>query len=216
MTTLKMTGAATAHPNIAFIKYWGNIDQELRLAANDSISMNLGNLETMTSVEFLQDGSIEADELYINGTRIVQVALDRVSNFLDITRKKAGINLPACVKSITTFPMGAGIASSAAAFAALAMAASEAAGLDYSTETLSRYARRGSGSACRSIPGGFVEWKAGPTDETSFAASFADVTHWNLEDCIAIINEEHKPVGSTTGHALAPSSPLQEARIADT
>jgi diphosphomevalonate decarboxylase len=89
-------------------------------------------------------------------------------------------------------------------------------GLDQSAAALSRYARRGSGSACRSIPGGFVEWVAGGTDDTSFAATFADPTHWDLVDCIAIINEEHKPVGSTAGHALAWSSPLQQVRIDDT
>ncbi|MEE4195661.1 MAG: diphosphomevalonate decarboxylase [Anaerolineae bacterium] len=215
MTEKKLFGAAAAHPNIAFIKYWGNIDDEMRLAANDSISMNLAALETCTSVEFVQDGSIDKDTLMINDTRIVQDALNRVSKFLDIAREKTSIHLPARVISVSNFPMGTGIASSAAAFAALAMAASEAAGLPYSSEFLSRYARRGSGSACRSIPGGFVEWKAGATDETSYATSFADVTHWDLVDCIAIISEEHKSVGSTAGHAAASTSPLQTARLAD-
>ena len=212
----KLLGAAAAHPNIAFIKYWGNIDDDLRLAANDSISMNLAALETATSVEFVEDGSLASDQLFINDTRIVQGALDRVSHFIDIARNMAGIDLPVKVESFTNFPMGAGIASSAAAFAALALATAEAAGLDYSPEFLSRYARRGSGSACRSIPGGFVEWRAGKTDEDSFATSFADVTHWDLVDCIAIINEDHKPVGSTAGHALAQTSILQQARLDDT
>lgn len=216
MTTKKLIGTAIAHPNIAFIKYWGNIDDDFRLPANDSISMNLESLETRTTVEFIEDGSISTDKLMINNENIVQDALDRVSNFVDITREKSGIHLPARITSLTNFPMGAGIASSAAAFAALAMAASEAAGLDLSTEDLSRYARRGSGSASRSIPGGYVEWKAGNTDETSFASSFADATYWDLVDCIAIINEEHKPVGSTVGHSLAWNSPFQQSRIDDT
>ena len=211
-----LSATAIAHPNIAFIKYWGNTNNDLRLAANDSISMNLGDLETRTTVEFIDDGSITGDALNINGKEIVQEALARVNQFIDIAREESDIQLPARVSSTTNFPMGAGIASSAAAFAALAVAASRAAGLDYSTEELSRYARRGSGSASRSIPGGYVEWRTSDTDEDSFAASFAPPAHWTLVDCIAIINEEHKPVGSTAGHALAWSSPLQNARVADT
>lgn len=216
MTTNKRIGTAIAHPNIAFIKYWGNINEELRLAANDSISMNLAELETRTTVEFIQTPSLDADELTINNAPVTGSSLQRVTRFLDIARERAGIHAPARVSSTTNFPIGAGIASSAAAFAALAVAASAAAGLPADTDALSRYARRGSGSACRSIPGGFVEWKTGSTDETSFAVSFADSSHWNLVDLIAVIDEEHKPVGSTAGHALAGTSVLQTARLGDT
>jgi len=113
------------------------------------------------------------------------------------------------------FPSGAGIASSASAFAALALAGSKAAGLDLSERELSRLARRGSGSAARSIPGGFVEWQAGTCDEDSFAYSIADPNHWKLVDCVAIVSTSHKKTGSTEGHSLAPTSPLQEARLAD-
>jgi diphosphomevalonate decarboxylase len=113
------------------------------------------------------------------------------------------------------FPSGAGIASSASAFAALALAGSKAAGLNLSEQDLSRLARRGSGSAARSIPGGFVEWQAGTSDEDSYAFSIADVNHWKLVDCVAIVSASHKKTGSTEGHSLAPTSPLQEARVAD-
>ncbi len=111
--------------------------------------------------------------------------------------------------------MGAGIASSASAFAALALAASAAAGLKLSEKDLSRLARRGSGSACRSIPGGFVEWQAGQDDDTSYAVSIAPPEHWALVDCIAIVSQEHKPTGSAEGQALAHTSLLQAARLAD-
>lgn len=215
MTSQKKIGKAIAHPNIAFIKYWGNRDDELRLAANDSISMNLGTLETRTTVEFFHTGVLEQDELSINGKSMHGSSLERVSRFIDIARKQAKIDLPARVTSTTNFPMGAGIASSAAAFSALAMAVSEAAGLSYTTQSLSRYARRGSGSASRSIPAGFVEWQAGDSDETSYAVSFAEPSHWDLVDLIALIDEEQKPVGSTAGHALAGTSVLQPARLAD-
>jgi diphosphomevalonate decarboxylase len=111
--------------------------------------------------------------------------------------------------------MGAGIASSASAFAALSLAASTAAGLELSERELSRLARRGSGSACRSIPGGFVEWQVAGCEEDSYAYSIAPPEHWDLVDCIAIISREHKETGSTEGHNLAHTSPLQVARVED-
>jgi len=204
---------ALAHPNIAAIKYWGNRDDALRLPANGSISINLDGLFTRTSISF--QSSLPFDELIINGREIAGSALERVSLILDLVREMAGIKERAEIVSENNFPSGAGIASSASAFAALALAASKAAGLDLSERELSRLARRGSGSAARSIPNGFVEWQMGTSDEDSFAYSFAPREHWALTDCIAIINAAHKKTGSTEGHALAGTSPLQSARVAD-
>jgi diphosphomevalonate decarboxylase len=121
----------------------------------------------------------------------------------------------ASVESSNSFPSGAGIASSASAFAALSVAASKAAGLSLSEIEQSRLARTGSGSACRSIPGGFVEWNAGVDHESSYAQSIAEPDHWDLVDLIAIISGEHKDTGSTQGHRLADTSPLQEGRVKD-
>ena len=180
-----MTSAtAQANPNIAFIKYWGNRDDALRLPANGSISMNLDGLYTRTTVSF-------------------QPSLAKAESRAEVV-------------SENNFPTGAGIASSASAFAALALAASRAAGLDLSERELSRLARRGSGSACRSIPGGYVEWRMGTDDGDSYAVSITPPAHWPLVDCIAIVNETHKKTGSTEGHALASTSPLQAGRLADT
>jgi diphosphomevalonate decarboxylase len=204
---------AVAHPNIAFIKYWGNRNDILRLPANGSISMNLEGLETRTTVEF--DGSLASDELTINGKVPVEAAVSRVSKMLDEIRALSGIRRFVRVTSQNNFPSGAGIASSASAFAALTLAASKAAGMDLDLSALSRLARRGSGSACRSIPGGFVEWAAGMGDEDSYAASIAPQDHWDLVDCIAVISREHKLTGSTEGHAHAVTSPLQAARLDD-
>jgi diphosphomevalonate decarboxylase len=119
------------------------------------------------------------------------------------------------VMSENNFPAGAGIASSAAAFAALALASSKAAGLDLSEAELSRLARRGSGSASRSIPAGFVEWQMGTGDDDCVAVSIAPPEYWALVDCVAIVNSQHKKTGSTEGHALAWTSPLQAGRVAD-
>ena len=175
--------------------------------------MNLDGLSTQTQVTF--DSSLESDELILNSAPFQGPALRRVSGFLDLVRQMADLRLYARIESNNNFPMGAGIASSASAFAALALAASAAAGLGLSEKDLSRLARRGSGSACRSIPGGFVEWQAGEDDETSYAFSIAQPDHWRLVDCIAIASQTHKPTGSAEGQALAYTSLIQPARVAD-
>jgi diphosphomevalonate decarboxylase len=204
--------SAIAHPNIAFIKYWGNRDPDLRIPTNGSISMNLAGLHTRTQVTF--DPRLEADQLAINGAEISGDGLRRVSRFLEQVRRMAGLELYARVVSSNNFPTGAGIASSASAFAALSLAASIAAGLELSTAELSRLARTGSGSASRSVPAGFVEWLAGQ-DDSSYAVSIAPPEHWDLVDCIAIVSQTHKQTGSTAGHRLAGTSPLQTARVSD-
>jgi diphosphomevalonate decarboxylase len=215
-STPKSSAKALAHPNIAFIKYWGNRDESLRLPANSSISMNLDGLETRTTVEFRTANSdSDGDSLTINQLPVTGAGLLRVSAFLDLVRQMAGIHAYAEVTSESNFPAGAGIASSAAAFTALALAATRAAGLDLDEAGLSRLARRGSGSACRSVPGGFVEWQMGIGDSDSYAFSIAPPGHWDLADCIAVLSNEPKSTGSTEGHALASTSPLQAARVND-
>ena len=138
------TATSVAHPNIAFIKYWGNRDQALRLPSNGSISMNLDGLFTRTTVTF--SDSLKADNLRIGNRPMTGPGLERVNTFLDVVRDLAGVNEHAEVSSENNFPSGAGIASSAAAFAALALAASRAAGIVLTQRELSRLARRGSGS----------------------------------------------------------------------
>jgi diphosphomevalonate decarboxylase len=207
------TASAAAHPNIAFIKYWGNQEHSLRIPSNGSLSMNLSPLETRTTVSF--DTGLGEDKLLLNNQPGSETALIRVSSLLDQVRGLANIDTKARVVSENSFPTGAGIASSASAFAALAMAASTSLGLDLSEKELSMLARTGSGSASRSIPGGFVEWYAGKDHESSYALSIAEPEHWNLVDFIVLISKEHKSVVSSDGHRLAGSSPLQQARVTD-
>lgn len=208
-----ITAAAQASPNIAFIKYWGNRDETLRLPASGSISMNLAGLVTQTHMAF--DESLHGDLLTINGQPVHGAGLLRISAFLDEVRRLAKIAQYARVESQNNFPSGAGIASSASAFAALALASTRAAGLALSEAQLSRLARRGSGSACRSIPGGFVEWRVGTGDEDSFGVSIAPPDHWDLSDCILLISSAAKATSSTEGHRVAATSPLQGSRLAD-
>jgi diphosphomevalonate decarboxylase len=216
MENQKLVHSATAlaHPNIAFIKYWGNRDDDLRLPANGSISMNLEGLETRTHVQF--DESLRGDKLQIDGVPAGGESLERVKRVLDETRRLANMQSFATVDSYNNFPLGVGIASSASGFAALALSASRAAGLDMDESSLSRLARLGSGSACRSIPGGFVEWVTGTGDLDSFAASIAPKGYWDLQDCIVLLSCEPKNIGSSLGHQLAGTSPFQAARLADT
>jgi diphosphomevalonate decarboxylase len=204
---------AAASPNIAFIKYWGNTDQDIRLPANGSISMTLGGLESVVSVSF--DPGLTEDELDTHGVIFSTDPLTRISHHLDRVRERADLNMFARVETQSNFPVAAGIASSASVFSALTLAACTAAGLELDTVDLSRLARRGSGSACRSIYGGFVEAYTGENDVDGFAAMIAPADHWNLVDLIAIISSEHKKIGSTAGHALASTSPFQAARVDD-
>jgi diphosphomevalonate decarboxylase len=210
MTT---TVTALAHPNIAFIKYWGLKDESLRLPANDSLSMNIGCLSTRTTVTL--DPNLAADTLTLNSKPTSGKALTRVQQFLDRVRRLPGASTFAHVESKNNFPIGAGIASSASGFAALALAATTVYDLTLPEKDLSSLARFGSGSACRSIPGGFVEWVTDPETGDSFARSIAPADHWQLIDCIAILSDQHKPVGSEAGMRLASTSPLQAARVLD-
>ncbi len=208
-----MKSTALAHPNIALIKYWGNRDHDLRIPVNGSFSMNLEGLSAKTQVIFGENFS--KDKLILNEEEVTGAGLARVSQILDEVRLKAGVNLFAKVVSENNFPTGAGIASSAAAFSALALSASKAAGLELDEKERSILARHGSGSACRSVPSGFVEWTNGETDESSYSFSLAPPEHWDLADCIAVVSGEHKEIGSTQGHRIAETSPLQAARVAD-
>ena len=185
-----LTATALAHPNIALIKYWGNRDEALRLPASGSLSMNLAELETVTTVTFSPE--LSEDVVYLGGEPQADPTRQRVSAHLDLVRRPAGLKLRARVDSRNNFPMGAGLASSASGFAALTLAGAAAAGLSLSEPALSALARRGSGSACRSIPGGFVEWQAGTDADDSFAFSIAPPQHWALVDLIAIVSQAPK------------------------
>lgn len=202
---------AVANPNIAFVKYWGKANEDLNLPANPSLSMNLAALTTVTTVEFRRE--LPADLVTVDDRPLSGPALARVLAHLDRVRALAGIDHRAWVASRNDFPAGTGLASSASAFAALSLAATRAAGLFLEEAALSRLARLGSGSACRSVPAGFSLWE-GEDDKTSFARQVAPAGHWDLADVVAIVSREHKPVGSHAGHAMAPGSPFYRARLA--
>jgi len=205
---------AKAHPNIAFIKYWGNQDDSLRLPSNGSISMNLANLSTTTTVSI--NPKLNSDQLELNGTTQKGPTLGRTQQYLNLIRKIFKREGFLEIKSTNNFPISAGIASSASAFAALSIAIAHLYRLHLQQKELSAIARLGSGSACRSIPPGYCEWETGSSHEQSFAITIAPEYHWRLWDCIALVKSKPKNVSSTKGHSKADSSPLQHARIMDT
>jgi diphosphomevalonate decarboxylase len=213
MKTKTAKATATAHPNIALIKYWGDFDSNLHIPVNGSISMNLRELFTRTSVSF--DPYLGHDQFTLDGRQVSGSGLERVSSLLERVRQMAGITISASVESHNNFPTGSGVASSASGFAALSLAASKATGLDLDEKSLSRLARTGSGSACRSILKGFVEWQAGSSDQESYAYSIAPPEHWDLVDCIVLVSQDEKPFSSSLGHTLAQTSLLQSVRVAD-
>lgn len=198
---------ARAHANIALVKYWGKRDVELNLPAVGSISLTLKDLYTTTTVEF--SPGLAADELILNGRPAEEKQRERVSRFLDRVRKMAHLETFARVVSENNFPTGAGLASSASAFASLALAATRAAGLELPPLRLSALARLGSGSAARSIFGGFVEMKVGLRDDGSdaIAEPLLPPEAWDVRLLIAITSESEKEIGSTEGmqHTAATS-----------
>ncbi len=205
------TATAQAHPNIALIKYWGKKDARLRLPANGSISFNLSAITTVTTVDFV--AGLPEDIVSINRRAVTGDERQRIVEHLDRVRKLAGTELCAKVESKNNFPKGTGLASSASGFAALTLAASCSAGLSLSEKELSMLARLGSGSACRSIPSGFVEWKAGRSDATSYACSLYPPDYWAIRDVNAIVGREAKKISSTEGHAAVATSPFFKSRM---
>ncbi|WP_217178383.1 diphosphomevalonate decarboxylase [Streptomyces sp. AC495_CC817] len=196
--TARETAVAVAHPNIALIKYWGKRDERLVLPFTDSLSMTLDVFPTTTAVRLAPDAA--TDHVVMDGAPAEGEVLRRATAFLDLVRERAGRREPAVVDTRNTVPVGAGLASSAGGFAALALAAARAYGLPGDAEQLSRLARRGSGSAARSVFGGFVVWHAGDPDapdpdRASYAEPVADA---RLDAALVavVLEEGPKPVSS--------------------
>ncbi|MBM4395058.1 MAG: diphosphomevalonate decarboxylase [Deltaproteobacteria bacterium] len=215
--------AARARANIALVKYWGKRDVANNLPATGSLSMTLSSLATETRVTF--DAALQADEVVLNGTPAPETVRLRTSRFLDRVRSLAGVagdarTARARVETANSFPTASGLASSASGFAALALAATRAAGLDLPLASLATLARAGSGSAPRSLIGGFVELPAGsaPTGSDCVPVQVAPPDHWDLGLVVAVNGRARKDVGSTEGmertRATSPFYPAWLARNA--
>lgn len=205
------TATASANTNIALIKYWGKVDESLTIPATSSLSLTLDDTWTTTTVSF-DGGSDGEDAVTINGSSPGGTQLSRVTRFLDLVRELSGQTARASVTSSSTVPLAAGLASSAAGFAALAAAASRAAGLHLDDRSLSRLARRGSGSATRSIFGDLVLWNAGVDDDTSYAEPVESAL--DLAMVVAVVSDRRKTISSRKAmRETMSASPLYPAWV---
>jgi len=237
----KFKATAVSPANIAFIKYWGwknEQDKKLILPASDSISMNLNNCLTTTTVEF--SPLFKKDSVYISffgekpfdtlrhaqgRTRqklllrqdgVVGGSREKVMRQVNRLRAMANIDIPVKIVSQNSFPANAGIASSASAFSALTLVVSQALGLNWDQKKLSIETRlSGSGSACRSTIDGFACWQRGENSEDSYAYQLEDESWWDLVDIVAVVSTDAKKVSSREGHELATTSPHYASRLVE-
>lgn len=209
-----MKATANAGSNIAFVKYWGveRGRRPPRPPLNPSVSMTLDRARTTTTVEFLP--GLKEDSCTINGRPAPPDALARVRRVLARVRGLSRSRSFARVASVNHFPTAAGVASSASGFAALALAAARAAGLGGGANTLFPLTLAGSGSACRSLYGGYVLWSpARDRRALPGVRQLATENHWPLVDLVVIVSRERKAVSSEQGHLLARTSPLLAGRL---
>ncbi len=213
------TAAVTAvsGTNIALVKYWGKRDAALNLPATGSLSLTLDRLGTRTRVAF-DGGAGGTDRVTLDGAPAGEKFAARATAFLDRVRARAGIATRATVDTANSVPTAAGLASSASGFAALAVAAARAAGLSLSPAELSELARLGSGSAARSIFGGFVEMARGQQpDGRDAVARPVDAGAgggWDVRLVVAMTAAGEKPIGSTAAMArTAATSPYYDAWV---
>ncbi|HVT07237.1 MAG TPA: diphosphomevalonate decarboxylase [Polyangia bacterium] len=206
---------AVSGTNIALVKYWGKRDAALNLPATGSLSLTLDRLGTRTRVAF-DGGSGGADRVTLDGAPAGEKFAARVTAFLDRVRARAGITTRATVDTANTVPTASGLASSASGFAALAVAAAHAAGLSPSPAELSELARLGSGSAARSIFGGFVEMARGQRADgrDAVARPVEAGDGWDVRLVVAITAAGEKIIGSTAAMArTAATSPYYDAWV---
>ena len=200
-----MKASAIANANIALVKYWGKRNKELMLPYNSSISMTLDGLHTHTTVEFEKE--YQNDIFILNGREFVKGTKEYdeyIGLFLNIVRDIGKTNLKAKIVSENNFPTAAGLASSAAGFAALAVAVNKALDLGLDRKNLSILTRRGSGSATRSILSGFVEWRKGEKEDgsDSFGEQIAKPDYWSdFRIIVCITTKEEKKIKSRAGMA---------------
>lgn len=209
--------SVAAPSNIALIKYWGMSDSRQTLPNNPSLSMTLNHCVSHCTVEPLPAAG--CDEILWKPTTgaltPAQGDMRRgMENHLARLRHHLGYHTPLRIATRNNFPTGAGIASSASGFAAVALAFAQLCGKTLDDPESSLLARlSGSGSAARSVLGGFVQWPGNTTDLAGPARSIAPAAHWPLVDLIAVVDSSPKRVSSLEGHRRALSSPFYPTRL---
>ena len=187
------------HANVSLNKYWGKRCEELFLPTKSSLTVSLAELKTRTTLSF-HDG--DCDEIIINWKVVKEESRRRIVSYLNLFRKQFGIDRFFTVETENLFPTAAGLASSSSGFAALALALNELCCTGLSKRELSVLARRGSGSASRSINGGFVLWHVGSRSDGTdcFAEQIYSPQHWpDFKVLVAVAGSGPKPVSSREG-----------------
>jgi len=201
-----MKVSALAPVNIAITKYWGKLTNNM--AENDSIALVLDGLFTHTTVEFSTE--YDSDTFTLEGEDVSPKEFNRLVVHLDRIRTLANSQLKAKVMSRNNFPTATGLSSSASGFAALTLAASVALGVELTEEEMSNLARLGSGSACRSIPSGIVEWDY----KSGIARTIYPPNYWQeLRDVVVVVNKGRKEVPTSEGHLMSESNPFFKTRL---
>ncbi|HSM36893.1 MAG TPA: diphosphomevalonate decarboxylase [Longimicrobiales bacterium] len=214
-----MTAVSVSSPaNIALIKYWGAVDLERALPLNPSISMTLRECRTVCTADRIEGSEDIIQVAAPDGS--LRDAPDRfaraVGAHLDRLRSRAGHRGALRIATRNTFPTAVGLASSAAGFSALTVAVTRLLGIHADRGELAELARAsGSGSAARSVAGGYVEWGMAEGGEATELRILGDAGHWDLRNVIALVDERPKDVASREGHRRAPGSPHYAARTAE-
>ena len=204
---MKKSVTCVAPINIAVVKYWGKLDEEFNIPLNSSLSLTLDVENLCTQTTLTLDASLSKDELWLNGFQQDISKNKRIQRCLKEARKLATKNVDGkklseffCkIVSTNNFPTAAGLASSASGFACLAKCLGEVFKLE---DNLSSLARLGSGSACRSMDGGFVKWRKGVSANgiDSVAEQIVSENHWSDLRClILVVSNKQKSVPSTEG-----------------
>ncbi len=191
---------AQAQPNIAFVKYWGKRDERWNLPFADSVSVCLDSFET--KVELVREEGLARDEFLWNGQKLSASYQGRFMALLGMARERSGDRSPMRLAVKTNLPSRVGLASSSACMAAFARAVDVSYGMGLTDRELSAVARLGSGSACRSVPGGFARWKRGVREDgsDSVAERIASPDHWpELEVLVVVLTTKSKDVSSSAG-----------------
>lgn len=201
-----MKASARAHPIQGLVKYHGLRDSALNVPYHDSISVCTAPSETRTTVAF----GYETDSCHVNGFPIDDEGYERVTTVLDLVRERSGVDSHARVVSENNFESNIGLGASASAFAALALAATEAAGLDLSRTELSRLARRGSTSAARSVTGGFSHLRTSESEEDCVAEQVPDTYEEDIRIIVGVVPEYKR---TSRAHIETPQSHLFRGRL---
>lgn len=219
----------SAPVNIAVIKYWGKRDVELILPINSSLSVTLDQDDLASTTAIRCGPDLENDQMWLNGSEEFIKQGGRISAVLtrarDLRRKMEENNeelqpmseWKVWIKSVNSFPTAAGLASSASGYACLTFTLGQLFELPCTMTELSGIARLGSGSACRSLFGGFVAWEKGENADgsDSLAVQVAPKSHWDdLVALILVVSDAQKDIGSSVGmQETVRTSPLLQARI---